>query len=333
MKEWITLFTLLVIGGFAVYYDVTFLSHPNPFESVLGKISAIDKTKEINLQQINNVGYTLYLGQIDSPNAVFIDDTLKEEMTRTAYNSRFPKSILAKIPIVFVNSLALKSGQYIATPWGNMNVMDFGSGFLYEGGVYVTYESGGAIIYLNKEILAKGSLNDVLTHELGHAIGSTLTDAEWTKYYQLREIASGTPRYGSNWNLSPAEDFAEVYKNTFTGLDVKTYFGLLVANNLGMFEVACKKIHDDLYNSYIPQRVVNMSDPLWIFKSTTSTTTIDTQAIESKITNDPKLQSCRREVVANPAKYPDDYRYGTPYKTTVSQATKDFINVVISRQE
>lgn len=335
MKEWLTLLVFLLIGGFAVYYDVTFLSHPNPFESVLGKISATDKTKEINLQQVNNLGYTFYIGQIDSPDAVFIDDTLKEEMTRIAYNARFPKNILEETPIVFVNSLALKSGQYIATPWGNMNVMDFGAGFLYEGGVYATYESGRAIIYLNKEILAKGSLKNVLTHELGHAIGNTLTDADWIKYYQLRGIASGTQRYGSNWNLSPAEDFAEVYKNITTGLDVTTYLGLLVQNywtsSQVIPEITCKQIHDDLYDSYLPPKADINDTSAWI-RSIANPVKIDSQAIESKITANSKLQNCRREVMLDPAKHPNDFLFGTPYKTTVSQATKDFISAVINRQ-
>ena len=98
----------------------------------------------------------------------------------------FPKSILEKVPIIFVNNLVLKPGQYVAFAGQRFNVMDFGAGFLYECGIYATYESGKAIIYLNKEGLIKTPLNDILTHELGHAIGDTLTDGDWVKYYGTR---------------------------------------------------------------------------------------------------------------------------------------------------
>jgi hypothetical protein len=284
MKKWLVPFILLLIGGAVSYYDVVYMSKniTAPFEA---QTPVVDKTKEIGLEQVNNLGYTFYVGQINNPSTAPISDILKNDITRVIYNAKFPKSILEKTPIVFVNNLALKPGQYIAAPGGDMVVPTFGPDFLYEGGVYGTYQSGRSIIYLNNDVFPKVSLNDVLTHELGHAIGKTLTDADWTKYYQLREIASGTPRYGSNWNLSPAEDFAEVYKNTFTGLDIKTYYGL--GSYRGFFERTCKNI---------------------------------------------QTQSCRQNIMMNPSKYPDDFRYGTPYKSVVSQSTKDFINAVISKQ-
>lgn len=81
------------------------------------------------------------------------------------------------------------------------------------------------IIYLNKNILAKGLLTDVLTHELGHAVAATLTDKDWKTYYKLRGIKDNTKLIEKNWNISANEDFAEVYKNIFTGLEVKTIYG------------------------------------------------------------------------------------------------------------
>jgi hypothetical protein len=167
-----------------------------------------------------------------------------------------------------------------------------------------------------------------LTHELGHAIGATLTDQDWTKFYQLRHIPSATPRQGTNWNLSPAEDFAEVYKNIFTGNAVQTYYGELVPV-IGTDMGVCMTIFLDTESSYTPK--VDANDPTAFFKSLTSPSNVDYSAIEAKANADPKVQACRRDVMANPSKYKSDWGYGTPYESTVDQATKDFISGVVNR--
>jgi hypothetical protein len=304
----------------------------------------IDKTKEIDLEQVNNLGYTFYLGQIDNPGTAPISDATKNNITRVIYNSKFPKSILEKIPIVFVNNLALKPGQYIAAPGGNMKVIDFGAGFLYEGGIYATYTSGNSIIYVNNDVLARDSLVNILTHELGHAIGSTLTDADWRTYFGLRNIPPGTSMEGGLWNLSPAEDFAEVYKNTFTGLEVRTYYGLLIpVTGLGFgdltMEHTCGSIYRQIYENYIaiyektnPTSTCSPTSFILGNCSTDMATLNEEQKKAADATNaDPQVQECRRKVMASPNQYPDDYVYGTPYKSTVGPQTKEFINTIMSR--
>lgn len=188
----------------------------------------IGDSKGIALQQVNNLGYTFYVGQIDYQNVPAISDDIKNQITKIIVNTKFPKNILKTIPIVFVNSLAIKPGQYIADPNNVKRLVDtnvFGPDFLNEGGKYATYDNGMSVIYLNKIILDKGLLVENLTHELGHAIGSRLSEQDLKKYYQLRNIPKNTPEFGTSWNTSPAEDFAEVYRSIFTGSSVRTIYG------------------------------------------------------------------------------------------------------------
>jgi hypothetical protein len=186
-----------------------------------------DKSKEIKLQRVNNLGYTFYVGQIDYPNSPDISDDIKNQITKTVDNIKFPKTILTKIPIVIVNSLAVEKGQYISHPNSNrlLDVSIFDSSFLSRGGVYTTYNGSEAVIYINKTIIDKKLLSESLVHEFGHAIASTITSKELDIYYQLRNIPAKTEQYGKIWNKSPQEDFAEVYRSIFTGSNVQTIYG------------------------------------------------------------------------------------------------------------
>lgn len=355
MRTWLPLAVLIIIGGAVSYYDIAYLSKgiTAPFEA---QTPAVDKTKQIDIQQVTNVGYSFYLGQLDVSGATPISDDAKNQITQIIYSDGFPKKLLANTAIVIVNTLAVKFGQYIATPDGNLPADQFSSHpeFISGGGEYATYTSHStgntvpfSIIYINKNLFDNGQSNndvvntitaatnkarlrDTLSHELGHHLGSTLTPDDWSKFYALRGIASGTPQEVSSWNLSPAEDFAEVYKNYVAGLEVRTFFGFLVPS-FGDMDIACQKIHDDLYNSYLPQQT-DMNDPSAWIRSITNPVKVDYQAIESKVSASPKLQSCRKDVLSNPSKYPDGWKYGILYKSTVGPATKDFISAVISRQ-
>ena len=289
-----------------------------------------NNSKEVLLQQVNNLGYTFYLGQIDNTNN--ITDTFKNQITKIVSDAHIPKSILKNTPIIILNSLALTGGQYVREPTGALdNVPTLTPNFLSEGGLYGTYgnsSSSSAIIYLNKSIIAS-DLTGTLTHELGHAVGSKLTDADWKKFYQLRNIPTNTPRQGTNWYTSPQEDFAEVFKYTFTGIAARTYYGILVPN-IGADSTSCTSIYFDLQNSYTPKPDAN--DPTAWLQAIANPPKIDYTAIEAKITANPQMQTCRRNVMANPSKYSSDWAYGvTPYKSSVTQATKDFIVSIVNK--
>lgn len=284
----------------------------------------------VPLQEVKNLGYDFYVGQIDDANTVDITDDLKNQITKIVYNAHFPESILKNTPIIILNNLALTGDQYISTPTGNLKVLDLKGDFLSEGGLYATYATNTAVIYINKPIIAQGQLTEVLTHELGHAVGSTLTDQDWRTFYQLRGIPAGTSRNGTNWNLSPNEDFAEVYKNVFTGIAVRTYYGQLTPN-IGMDMGACMSVYQNAENSYTPQSQGYPNDPSAFLKILSNLPKIDYVAISAKANADPKVQACRKDVMTNPSKYSSDWAYGVPYKSAIGPATKDFISSIANR--
>jgi hypothetical protein len=262
------------------------------------------------------------VGQIDYATSTDITDDFKNQITKIVYNARFPQSILKKIPIIVLNNLALTGDQYIPMQGENLVVPELKADFLSEGGLYATYTSGGAeVIFLNKPMIAQGGLTDILTHELGHAIGSRLTEAEWKQFYQLRGIPADTARNGTSWNLSPNEDFAEVYKNIYTGLQVKTYYGSL--NGSDAF-TSCESVYFDAINSSRPTVTLDMNDPSSALKAMAAIPkTIDYSAVETNL----QLQKCRREVMANPG----SWKLGRPYQSVVDQKTKDFMAKVMDR--
>jgi hypothetical protein len=210
------------------------------------------------LDEIKNLGFDFYIGQIDNTSVTNLTDDFKNQITKIAYNAHIPTTLLKSVPIIVLNNLALTGNQYIPTGGVNLKVPDLKPDFLSEGGLYLTWNGGLSVIFINKPIIAQGQLTEVLTHELGHAIGSKLTDQDWVKYYQLRGIPSTTARHGTNWNLSPEEDFAEVYKNVFTGIDVRTYYGELLPR-MSIDIGPCMQTYLTAENSYRPK--VDSSDP------------------------------------------------------------------------
>lgn len=277
-----------------------------------------DKNK-IPISKISNLGITFYIGEIEYANTTNITDDLKNRITKILYNAHTPKSVIERTSIIILNNLAMESGQYVDFLDNKMMIPTLNADFLSEGGLYFIYNyndqemANSAIIFLNKSAIG-GSLIEVLTHEFGHAVSSTLTKQEWVKYYQLRNIPTGTPREGLSWNLSPQEDFAEVYKNVYTNLDIRTYYGILSS---GIGDMCCSKIYNKLKYGDGP-----------IFPSFLS---LDEDAKkEAKIITNPDLQKCRRNVLMDYSKCDSDFGviFGAPYKSTVNQATKDFITKV-----
>jgi len=284
--------------------------------------SIVSDTKKISVQKVTNLGYAFYLGEIESDNKTNITDDLKNQITKIVYTANFSKKILEDLPIIIVNNLALVENQYISLPKGNANVPELKADFLNEGGFYAVYNNGLKIIYINKATLSGNKLNEVLTHELGHAIGNTLTDEQWQEFYKLRGISTDTPRVTSNWYLSPEEDFAEVYKNIFTGIDIRTYYGTLTSY-LGIELLgSCGDIYRSVFDSYLPKTSPEDWSQNFI---TNKQVNLDYGVVEAKANSDPQVQACRRDAMVNPSKYPSDWSFGIPYKSTINQATKDYI--------
>lgn len=348
-KLWILV--VIFIGGFGGFYlirDLSQINHSYNYQSILNPPAspAPDKSKEISLQEVKNLGYDFYVGQIDSVNTVDITDDLKNQITKIAYDTHFPISLLKDIPIIILNNLALTGDQYIPIAGRKLLVPDLKPNWLSEGGIYDIYNSGLSVIFINKPIIAQGKLTEVLTHELGHAIGSKLTDQDWKKFYQLRNIPSATPRQGTNWNLSPQEDFAEVYKNTFTGIPTMTYYGLILPTNedyAGIFEFTCGGIYTKIYNNKLAE-YEKINEPKdctdsWNYSYCILSPKTQTKEYRQQAENAAKnagntsgeIQSCRRDVILHQEKYPRDFDLGVPYKTTVSQSTKNFIVEIANR--
>jgi hypothetical protein len=188
-----------------------------------------------------------------------------------------------------------------------------------------------SLIFIDKTKLS--SLSDILTHELGHAVASQLTNEEWTKYYQLRKIPGDAPRSGTTWALSPQEDFAEVYRNVFTGLRIRTYYGLLTLSH--PFLETCQNNS----NKSLGSSTNSYGEMLNDLKTKENALESEIKALQSGVTgavedkdiSNTELQACRKDVLLHPEKYPTDWQRGVPYYSLADQATKDFITQIISR--
>lgn len=294
---------------------------------------------EVHLQEVKNLGYTFSLGEIDSTGATSITDDLKNQITSIVYTSKFPANLLKETPIIILNSLALTGDQYISVPAGKLEIPDLKPDFLSEGGIYLTYNNGSAVVVINKTTLLKGEFNEVLTHELGHAVGSKLTEQEWVEFYKLRNIPAGQPRRGTNWSTSPLEDFAEVYKNIFTNKEIHTYFGQLIPASVAQVMYGdiergkCSSVSKDALARYDIKPEIAGDDPDMMSKAFDYGLHggIASSTIRAKINADEAVQTCRSEVMLNPSKYPSEWSYGVPYKSSVNQVTKNFISSIINR--
>jgi hypothetical protein len=161
--------TAMLIGGYA------FLQNPKLFSSTsltigsqhfgpsgmndqrdqllgatLPSAPAVDKSKEVPLEQVNNLGYNFYLGEIEIANTTNVTDDLKNQITKIIYNAHFPERILKDTPIIILNNLALTPGQYVTTSNGNMQIPNLKADFLSEGGLYAQFTGNMAIIFINK---------------------------------------------------------------------------------------------------------------------------------------------------------------------------------------
>lgn len=257
----------------------------------------------LSLETVNNIGYTFKLGQIDYENSPNISDDLKNTITNILLDAGFPKNLLNNMAIVIVNTLAAPDVEALFNPI-----------FLKGGGVFTTINNGIAYIFINKTIIGNSTqLKDVLTHELGHRIDTQLTEQEWVEYYKLRGIPKNTPLNGEAWNLSPREDFADVYTNIFTGSQIKTsYYGFLEPVMDPILEIlgACGELLMEKSNQLIQNGMM--------------------ESLKMAGQNS-EIQSCRKNIMLHPEKYTNEWRYGVPYKSVLTDATKNFVQKIINR--
>jgi hypothetical protein len=304
--------------------------------TIKSQVVKTDTGTEVHLQEVKNLGYTFYLAEIDSVGATSITDDLKNQITSIIYTAKFPANLLKETPIIILNSLALTGDQYISVSNGNLNIPDLKPDFLSEGGLYLSYPNGSSVIVINKSALLKGDFKEVLTHELGHAVGSKLTDQDWAQFYKLRNIPTNQTRRGTTWKTSPTEDFAEVYKNIFTSYDIKTFYGQYVPR-FGKTEgymSECYGAYDNAFNKYQPKPVMDESSSglLMLNQDVLSYSMGEvSDSVLSQINSDEILQSCRRDIMTNPDKHQSEWGRGVPYKSSVDQATKDFILNIVAR--
>lgn len=256
-----------------------------------------DSAVLIPAEKINNVGYTFYLGAIDYTSSSPINDDLKTQVTNIINTARFPQSLLNNLSIILVNSLAASPLMYVETPNGWIKVNNFSPDFLSEGGFYAQYYSDAAIIFLNKQnVNDPTNLKRVLTHELGHGIELQMNDDAWSEYYKLRGIPTKTPRNGSSWTSSPMEDFAEVYKNIFTGLPIATSYGLLSGG----------QSWDGKESDWGPcmQKFMELS--------------FMTNLSDAAVLKNTELQNCRRKNISH-------------YRSVVDEKTKEFVMKIVDQ--
>lgn len=376
------LLILLLLASFFILISFLLSNYPSQIRKLISntsssptKIKTIyqkatgQEISTIELQQVDNVGYNFYIGQIDYAKSPPLGDEVKNAITQVIYKSQFPKRLLKDVAIIVVNSLAITPDKKIKTPSGLISIPTFPAVFLSGGGLYSQNYGSMSIIYINSKMIcseidkafvqALGGKTDkdtcyvsteflskTLTHELAHHIGSKLTNKEWNKFYQLRNIPANTPKRGQKWETSPTEDFAEVYTNTFTGNEVRTYYGLLT-KAYDFMKDPCDKIIDTImktYESNNPEPKIDYSikikgDIMAPYKNwTNAMSEYNTKKSEYKksLEVNSQVQDCRRDVLNYPEKYPEvtktsEYDPGIEYKREVSQQTKDFIKNIVNR--
>ncbi|MDD4989590.1 MAG: hypothetical protein PHV42_04170, partial [Candidatus Pacebacteria bacterium] len=60
---------------------------------------------QVALQEVKNLGYDFYLGEIETSGTTNINDDLKNQITKVAYTGQFPPSLLKSDPIIILNNL------------------------------------------------------------------------------------------------------------------------------------------------------------------------------------------------------------------------------------
>lgn len=296
----------------------------NPLAVIINE----DGTKTYPFEQVNLWGYTFYASKIDGSGSIDIGSQNKQTIAKLLKTLGYPPSLTANLSIIAADPTLMRASDKFQIPWAGTMMIPLS--FQPEGGLY-TQIGSGALILLN------GNEYDtmVLTHELGHQIGFHMTDQEWTQYYKLRAIPAKTPRILGNWNLSPEEDFAEVYKTVYKSSaaggyipavyeskwSIRTYYGILTPSFLLDEVKQCKELYDKAMESYFSTQTAN-------YRLEHISELMDQQSqLNMAINANPEVQTCRRE---------NNGRSNSPlggqrYESQVDQATEQFIKNVVAR--
>jgi hypothetical protein len=274
-------------------------------------------SKTYRVEKVSLWGYEFYTSKVDQSGSIDIGSKEKQYIAQLLKTLQFPSSLTRYLAIVSVDPTVVGKNDILLIPWGGyiatINLQP-------EGGLWRRV-APGAVIYLNN---LQSSNRSILTHELGHQIGYHLTDEEWIQFYKLRGIPENTPRRANDWNLSPEEDFAEVYKSVYKSSvanefemgdwSVNTQYGFLIPSMLGIdYDTACRKLFDQIRQKYIDSNSKQgYSSEVW-------------KNAEATADADPKVQECRK---THNGKSPLG---GKLYISQTDKSTEQFIKNVVAR--
>ena len=268
-----------------------------------------DGSKIYPVQYNNLWGHEFYTSKIDQSGSIDIGSEPKQSIAKLLNSLGFPPALTKNLIFVHIDPTITESIDRLKIPWASGNVY---ISLQPQGGTYQNVYSG-SVIALNNLV---GYNPAVLVHELGHLIGSQLTDDEWKQYYKLRGMPSDTPKNSSNWNSSPFEDFAEVYKNTYGYGDVQTQYGLLAETSWGDLMTPCSSIALDLQRAWLEK--YGKKDKYGFMYETS-----EMDKAEAAIQSDPTLQACRAKNIQG--------QLGANYTRQVSDSTKSFVRNIVAR--
>lgn len=330
---------VIAIGGGSYYY--WFYWRPGQIARSI-KIDPLaiqtnpDGSKIYPAQYNNLWGHEFYTSKIDQSGSIDIGSEAKQGIAQLLKSLAFPPALTKKLVIVNVDPTVIQPNDQIKIPWGDNNAT-YPVSIQPEGGLFqpILQESekryyGGFIIALNN---LQGYDKSILTHELGHLIAHEMTPEEWKQYYKLRGIPSSTSRNISEWNLSPNEDFAEVYmainkpgnlsewSNERYKWNIKTYYGLLMSGEYTFFDEACQSLFMQAEQAYT--KVYAEKNPNY-YSDYKNWGEVSKQAA-SAANVDSQVQACRRKNNG-----PSEYG-GMLYVSQVSASTEQFIKGVVVR--
>jgi len=306
-------------------------STPTPTDSSTVQINA-DGKKTYPVQYNNLWGHEFYTSKIDQTGNIDIGSAPKQTIAKLLNSLGYPQRLTKNLVFVNADPTIIKPGDQLEIPWavGSSARLDLKPQVGTYQDVY-----GGAVIALNN---LSGYNQATLTHELGHIIGAQLTDEEWQQYYKLRNIPSATPRRNtSDWNLSPFEDFAEVYKATYktsiigsseysmenNNWAIRTKYGFFVSSyeSANLFS-SCYSIEQGILDDLIKAWWENTSSNSQIgYMMPTDVM----NKLQDQASADPKVQSCRKNNTEQ------SLLGGPMFVSQAGPATQQFIKNVVAR--